>query len=93
MPASRSPTARPRQRRVENAEVARILREVGDLLELEGANVFRVRAYRNAARAVEELPEPVESYLDGGPALTDIPGIGEDLATKIAEIARTGRLR
>lgn len=85
----------PRQKRrsIENAEVARILREVGDLLELEDANAFRVRAYRNAARAVEELPEPVESYLDGEPALTDIPGIGEDLAGKIAEIARTGTLR
>jgi DNA polymerase (family 10) len=79
-------------RRIENAEVARILREIADLLELEGANVFRVRAYQNAARAVEELPEPVESLLEGEHTLTDIPGIGEDLAGKIAEIARTGTL-
>ena len=88
-------TAPPRQRRrrIENAEVARILREVGDLLELEKANEFRVRAYRNAARSVEELPEPVESYLDGERALTDIPGIGDDLAGKIAEIASSGTLR
>lgn len=89
-------TAQPRQerrRRIENAEVARILREVGDLLELQKANEFRVRAYRNAARAVEELPEPVDSYLDGERALTDIPGIGEDLAGKIGEIASSGTLR
>lgn len=82
-----------RRRRIENAEVARILREVGDLLELQKANEFRVRAYRNAARSVEELPEPVESYLDGERALTDIPGIGDDLAGKIAEIASSGTLR
>jgi DNA polymerase (family 10) len=84
--------ARQRHRRIENAEVARVLREVGDLLELQGANAFRVRAYRNAARSVEELAEPVETYLDGERALTDIPGIGEDLAGKIAEIARSGTL-
>jgi DNA polymerase (family 10) len=85
-------SARVGRTRIENAEVARILREAGDLLELEDANVFRVRAYRNAARAVEELPEPVESYFNGRRSLTDIPGIGEDLAAKIAEIARTGSL-
>lgn len=77
---------------MENAEVARILREVADLLELEGANAFRVRAYRNAAREIEALPTPVEAHLDGEAPLTDLPGIGEDLAGKIAEIARTGRL-
>jgi DNA polymerase (family 10) len=79
-------------RRVENAEVARVLREIADLLELEEANVFRVRAYRNAARAVEELSEPVESLIEGERSLTDIPGIGEDLAGKITEIARRGTL-
>ncbi len=79
-------------RRTENAEIARVLREVADLLEVEGANAFRVRAYRNAARAVEELPEPVASQPDAGAALMAIPGIGEDLAGKIEEIARTGTL-
>lgn len=78
---------------VENAEVARILREVADLLELQSANAFRIRAYRNAARAVEELPGPVGAPgRDGGDSLTDVPGIGEDLAGKIEEIARTGSL-
>lgn len=77
---------------VENAEVARLLREVADLLELEGANPFRVRAYQTAARTVEELPRPVEEFLGEGQQLTDLPGIGEDLAGKIEEIARTGRL-
>ena len=77
---------------VENAEVARLLREVADLLELEGANPFRVRAYQAAARTVEELPRPVVELLEEGRQLTDLPGIGEDLAGKIEEIARTGRL-
>jgi DNA polymerase (family 10) len=63
---------------------------VADLLELQSANAFRIRAYRNAARAVEELPRPVESYRTGEETLTDLPGIGEDLAEKIAVIARTG---
>jgi DNA polymerase (family 10) len=67
-----------------------VLREIADLLELEGANAFRVRAYRNAARSVEELAEPIEALLQGERTLTDLPGIGEDLAGKIAEIARTG---
>jgi DNA polymerase (family 10) len=77
---------------VENAEVARLLREVADLLELQGANPFRVRAYQTAARTVEELPRPVAELLEEGRQLTDLPGIGEDLAGKIEEIARTGRL-
>jgi DNA polymerase (family 10) len=79
---------------VENAEVARLFRETADLLDLSGANAFRVRAYRNAARTVEELPQPVEELVRGnGKRLTDLPGIGDDLAGKIAEIVRTGALQ
>src|SRR5512134_813196 len=78
---------------IENAEVARLFRELADLLELEGANTFRVRAYRNAARTVEELPQPVEELVRGnGKRLTDLPGIGDDLAGKIEEVVRTGTL-
>ncbi|HEX6965248.1 MAG TPA: DNA polymerase/3'-5' exonuclease PolX [Gemmatimonadaceae bacterium] len=78
---------------IENAEVARIFRELADVLEVEGANSFRIRAYRNAARAVEELQDSVAAIVREDPhRLTSIPGIGEDLAGKIAEIVRTGRL-
>jgi DNA polymerase (family 10) len=78
---------------VENAEIARLLREMADVLELQDANPFRVRAYRNAARTVEELASPVAVMLDQDEAkLRELPGIGEDLAGKIAEIARTGEL-
>ena len=78
---------------IENAEVARLFRELADLLEVEGANPFRVRAYRTAARTIEELPDPVAALARAGSErLTELPGIGEDLAGKIEEIVRTGRL-
>jgi DNA polymerase (family X) len=79
--------------RVENAEVARVLREIADLLEVKGENAFRIRAYRNAARVVEELPHAVQDAgTDGYAPLSELSGIGEDLAGKIATIARTGTL-
>lgn len=78
---------------VANAEIARLFREQADLLEIEGANPFRVRAYRTAARTVETQAEPVAALARTAPArLDDLPGIGQDLAGKIVEIARTGRL-
>jgi len=78
---------------MENIEVANIFDEVADLLEIQGANPFRIRAYRNAARTVGALGTPVETLVrqDGG-RLAELPGIGRDLAGKIAEICRTGTL-
>ena len=79
--------------RVNNAEVAQRLREVADLLELRLANPFRVRAYRNAARAMEELSRSVLDLPEEGPeSLENVPGIGADLAEKIREIATSGSL-
>lgn len=78
---------------VENAEIARLFREQADLLEIEGANPFRIRAYRNAARTVESHSASVAELALAAPKeLLDLPGVGEDLADKIGEIARTGRL-
>jgi DNA polymerase (family 10) len=79
---------------MENPDIARIFSEVADLLEIQGAVVFRVRAYRNAARVVETLPAPAESILreKGEAALMELPGIGKDLAGKIREIVETGTL-
>jgi DNA polymerase (family 10) len=71
--------------------VARALRELGMLLEVKGENPFKVRAYENGARALEELPGDLDEVVAAG-TLTDIPGIGEALARKIEELARTGRL-
>ncbi len=75
-----------------NIEVARILTRLADLLEIEGADAFRVRAYRNGARVVEDLPHEAARLLERGDDLTDLPGIGDALAKKIAEIVETGRL-
>jgi DNA polymerase (family 10) len=75
---------------VHNADIARIFEEIAELLELEDANPFRVRAYRNAARVVGEQRFDIAARLAQGEALPKLPGIGEDLSAKIAEIAATG---
>lgn len=76
-----------------NASIAAVFDEMADLLEITGANSFRVRAYRNAARAIHDLPEPVERILaDPERKLTDISGIGKELAEKIVTLAQTGDL-
>ena len=71
--------------------VARALRELGMLLDVKGENPFKVRAYENGARTLEELPGNIDEVIAAG-TLTDLPGIGEALAKKIEELARTGRL-
>ena len=75
---------------VHNADVAAVFEEIADLLEIEGANPFRIRAYRNAARTLRDLPREVDAMLDEGEDLTELPGVGEDLAGKIKEIVETG---
>jgi len=76
---------------VHNADIAAIFEEIADLLEIEGANPFRVRAYRNAAREMQSLGTPVAEMIARGEDLTELPGIGADLAAKIGEIVETGR--
>ncbi|MCP5242748.1 MAG: DNA polymerase/3'-5' exonuclease PolX [Burkholderiales bacterium] len=73
-----------------NADIAAIFEEIADLLEIQGANPFRIRAYRNAARILGELSEDVATMLDKGEDLTRLPGIGNDLAAKIKEIVSIG---
>lgn len=77
---------------MENGEIARLLADVGVLLEIKGANPFRVRAYENAARTVDEQPVPLRDVLAGGGDLTTLPGIGKDMAGHIREAIETGRL-
>ena len=78
---------------MQNAEIAHLFDELGDLLEIQGANSFRVRAYRNASRTIESLSESIETLAEQGVgALTELPGIGEDLAKKIVVIVETGAL-
>ena len=71
-------------------EVARALREIALLLEVDGANPFKIRAYERGARAVEVLREDVVELARDG-RLTEVPGIGAALASTITEIATTGK--
>jgi DNA polymerase (family 10) len=75
-----------------NSDVARIFNRLADLLEIESANPFRVRAYRNAARTVSNLSKGVSEIIEVGEDLCELPGIGKDLAGKIKEIVETGTL-
>ena len=76
---------------VHNADIASVFEEIADLLEIENANPFRVRAYRNAARQVEGMGVPVADMVAKNEDLTELPGIGDDLAAKIREIVETGK--
>jgi histidinol phosphatase-like PHP family hydrolase len=75
-----------------NSDVAGIFNRVADLLEIQSANAFRIRAYRNAARTVTGLPKRVSDMVEAGEPLDELPGIGKDLAGKIREIVETGTL-
>src|SRR5213594_3799726 len=78
---------------MQNPDIARLFDEVADLLEIQDANPFRVRAYRNAARTIRDFPEPLADLVRAGTKdLTDIAGIGDDLAEKITAIVTTGEL-
>jgi DNA polymerase (family 10) len=76
-----------------NSDISAAFDELGDLLEFQDANPFRVRAYRNAARTIKDLGEPL-SAIAANPVrkLTDIQGIGADLADKIGVLLTTGTL-
>lgn len=76
-----------------NAEIAAVFEQIADLLEFQSANPFRVRAYRTAARTIAELTEPIAQLVKSeGKALTELSGIGTDLAEKITTLVNTGTL-
>lgn len=76
---------------MDKKEIAKIFEEIALLLELKAANPFRIRAYRNAARAVLSLDEDLEKIVEEK-RLTELEGIGKDLADKITTLVKTGRL-
>jgi len=77
---------------VQNADVAEVFERVANLLEIQDANEFRVRAYRNASRTVSSLARDIADMVEKDEDLTELAGIGEDLAGKIEEIVETGTL-
>ena len=77
---------------VHNADISEIFNEVADLMEILEENPFRVRAYRNAARTIGDLSQSVALMVEQSKDMTELPGIGKDLARKIEEIAKTGTL-
>src|SRR5579859_1586778 len=74
---------------VTNTEIAAALDELGDLSELDGAAIYRVVAYRNAAKAVRESPVSVLQLARQGRA-TELPGVGKIIEEKIIALADTG---
>lgn len=76
---------------MKNQEIARIFNEIADLLEIKGENPFRIRAYRRAAQNIEGLPQSIEEIPKE--ELLNVPGIGHDLAGKIEEYIKTGKMQ
>lgn len=75
-----------------NKEIAARFTRLADLLEVEDANPYRVRAYRNAARTLNYYSHSIADLIEQGEDLTNLPNIGKDLAEKIETLVRTGRL-
>ena len=74
---------------VHNIDIANVFDEIADFLEIEGENPFRIRAYRNAARTVRGLGVELKDMVADNVDLTELPGIGKELAAKIREILET----
>lgn len=75
---------------IHNSDIANIFERIADLLEIDDANPFRIRAYRNAARVINGFGDNIEGMVKNGDDLTTLSGIGKDLAEKITEIVETG---
>jgi DNA polymerase (family X) len=77
--------------KVDKEQVAAVLEEVANLLELTGSSTFEVRAYQNGARAVEALEGDIEDIVKSG-QIASVPGVGKTLAARITELVTTGKL-
>ncbi|MFT5301249.1 MAG: DNA polymerase (family 10) [Mariniblastus sp.] len=78
--------------RMNNEKIANTLSQLADLLEFTGANAFRLRAYRNGARHIQELPESIAALIESGQDLTKLDGIGKGVSEKCHELVETGKL-
>jgi DNA polymerase (family X) len=79
-------------RHLSNAAVAARLTRLADLLEIDGANAFRVRAYRGAAETIEAHPEAIAAMLARGADLTALKGVGKDLAAAVTALLEEGEI-
>ena len=77
---------------MENLDVSRTLTDLADLLEIQGASTFRIRAYRNAVNTINSLSRPLYSMLEAGEDLTELPGVGKGVAKYIGELLDTGKI-
>jgi DNA polymerase (family 10) len=75
---------------MDNFKVSGIFRDIAEILQIKGDNVFRIRAYQRAADTIDGLAEDLQHFINED-RLYDIPGIGKDLAEKIKEIVKTGK--
>lgn len=73
-----------------NEQIASVFQELADLLEIQGANPFRLRAYRNAARTIQSTADSFASMVEDQADLTEYSGIGKDLAKQIYDVVQTG---
>ena len=77
---------------MENLDVARTLTTLADLLEIQGASPFRIRAYRNAVATINGLTRTLDSMVENGEDLTELPGVGKSVAKHVTELLETGRI-
>jgi DNA polymerase (family X) len=75
---------------MDNKQIARILRETAQLLEIDGAIIGRYRSYERAAELIDGLPQPVEQLVETPEKLAELPGIGERMVEHLTEIVKTG---
>src|SRR6266496_3566465 len=77
---------------MDNKSIAGILYETADLLEIDGGDSFRIRSYRNAAEAIEALPQQISDLIEEPKKLLEIPGIGKGMLNNLREMFHEGRL-
>ena len=78
---------------MDNEQIAKTLEQLADLMEFQGVNPFRLKAYRTGARAIRESPTTISSMVEAGEDLTKLPGIGKSVAQKCKELCETGKLK
>jgi DNA polymerase (family 10) len=77
---------------VDNKSIANVLYETADLLEIDGQDSFRIRSYRNAAQAIENLPEQIKELISEPKKVLAIPGIGKGMLINLQELLKGGSL-